>query len=652
MAYKPRHIVRFVTAASLFDGHDVSINLMRRMLQSSGVEVIHLGHNRSVQEIVDTAIQEDVQGIAVSSYQGGHVEYFKYMYDMLREQGAGHIKIFGGGGGVIVPEEISELHAYGITKIFSPDDGMTMGLQGMIDFMLDECDFSTKEAEAATATEAPSRTSPYLTLAGRLTEVELQVADTGEAEWVGETLRVQQPVAPVIGITGTGGAGKSTLTDELVRRFLNDFDDLKLAILSVDPSKRLTGGALLGDRIRMNAIYGKNASRVYMRSFATRQAHRATSRALRASIDVCRHRGFGLIFLETAGIGQSDTEITDLTDLSIYVMTHDFGAPTQLEKIGMLDVADFVALNKFEKRGSVDALRDIRKQVQRNRGLWDQSPDTMPVFPTRASQFNDAGVTRLYLALLDTLNERQHFGRISTVFSSAPPEPDPVRSSIIDSNRQRYLGEVANDCRAYRSLAERQIELARKWGEASGALRQLAAWNPDDAEPVRERLEQMQAHSWERLDPRSREILTQWDEMAEQYAGETFTYRVRGRDITVPLFTSSLSGTPVPRVALPRTRDAGEQLRFALLENLPGFFPYTAGVFPFKRTGEDPTRMFAGEGSPERTNRRFHLVSAGMPARRLSTRVRLRDAIRLRPSLASGYLWEDWEFRRFYLHAG
>ena len=619
MAYSPRHIIRFVTAASLFDGHDVSINLMRRILQSSGAEVIHLGHNRSVQEIVDTAIQEDAQGIAVSSYQGGHVEYFKYMYDLLHEQGAGHIKIFAGGGGVIVPEEIADLHAYGITKVFSPDDGMTMGLQGMIDYMLEECDFSTKEAGAESVGKGASKTPPFLALAGRLSEVELKVAGTAEAEWAGEAYHTQPPAAPVIGITGTGGAGKSTLTDELVRRFLNDFDDLELAILSVDPSKRSTGGALLGDRIRMNAIYGKNASRVYMRSFATRQAHRATSRALLESVEVCRQEGFGLIFLETAGIGQSDTEITDLTDLSIYVMTHDFGAPTQLEKIGMLDVADFVALNKFEKRGSADALRDIRKQVQRNRGLWDQSPEAMPVFPTMASQFDDAGVTRLYLALLETLNEQQRFGRVSTVYPGVPPEPDPNRSSIIDSKRQRYLGEVAGDCRAYRSFAERQVEFARKWGEASGALQQLAAWNPDDAEPVHERLEQMQAHSWERLDPRSRDILNRWDEVAGAYAGETYTYQVRGRDITVPLFIRSLSGTRVPRVAVPRTRDTGERLRFALLENLPGFFPYTAGVFPFKRTGEDPTRMFAGEGSPERTNRRFHLVSAGMPARRLST---------------------------------
>ena len=623
LPYKPKHIVRFVTAASLFDGHDAAINLMRRILQSSGAEVIHLGHNRSVKEIVDTALQEDVQGIAVSSYQGGHMEYFKYMHDLLKQRGAGHIKIFGGGGGVIVPDEIAELEAYGIEKIFSPDDGMTMGLQGMIDYMLEQCDFSTDAVDARVGEAGRSLAAPsFRKLARRLTLIEHEVALAGESnveDYDDAGSEQDRPNIPIVGITGTGGAGKSTLTDEIVRRFMNDFNDVRLAVLSVDPSKRTTGGALLGDRIRMNAIYGKNAERVYMRSFATRQAHRATSQALRESIETCRRAGFDAILLETAGIGQSDTEIVDITDLSIYVMTHDFGAPTQLEKIGMLDVADFVALNKFEKRGSADALRDIRKQVQRNRGLWDESPETMPVFPTMASQFNDPGVTRLYQALLDRLNVSFDFDRNSTVYGGEMPELDPSKSSIIDPMRQRYLGEVAQTCRSYRKYVGQQVEYGRKWGEATGTLDQVEAWKPENEQALRDSLEQMQKHWWNRLDSRSRDILTRWEELAEQYTGETFSYDVRGKEITVPLFNTSLSGTRIPRVATPRTEDPGERLRFALLENVPGYFPFTAGVYPFKRAGEDPTRMFAGEGTPERTNRRFHLVSAGMPARRLST---------------------------------
>ena len=623
--YKPRNPIRFVTAASLFDGHDAAINLMRRILQSSGAEVIHLGHNRSVKEIVDTALQEDVQGIAISSYQGGHMEFFTYMYDLLQQQGAGHIKIFGGGGGVIVPAEIESLEAYGIAKIFSPEDGMKMGLQGMINYMLEQCDFSTEEVDA-TMTEQTENvlTAPsFRKLARHLTLLEHRVgaseqvlseSDTSPAD-VNDAV---EPV-PVIGITGTGGAGKSTLTDEVVRRFLNDFSDFRIAVLSVDPSKRLTGGALLGDRIRMNAINGKNAERVFMRSFATRQAHRATSLALSESIERCRTAGFDLIILETAGIGQSDTEITDLTGTSIYVMTHDFGAPTQLEKIGMLDVADFIVLNKFEKRGSADALRDIRKQVQRNRGLWHTPSEEMPVFPTMASQFNDPGVTRLYLALLEHLGKTTSLKRTSKVYHGPIPEVDPARLSIIPPKRQRYLGEVVDTCREYRSIAEQQIIAARNWGQAQGAQHQLKAWKPEDADLVADRLGQMQDYWWDRLDSRSKNILEHWDDLAEKYQAEMFTYEVRGKSITVPLYTTSLSGTRIPRVSVPKTEEAGERLRFAMLENAPGYFPYTAGVFPFKRTGEDPTRMFAGEGSPERTNRRFHLVSAGMPARRLST---------------------------------
>ena len=634
--YQPQHPVRFVTAASLFDGHDAAIGIMRRILQRSGAEVIHLGHNRSVEEVAETAIQEDVQGIAVSSYQGGHVEYFKYLHDLLQERGAGHIQIFGGGGGVIVPEEIRELEAYGIAKIFSPEDGMRMGLQGMINQMLSMADFDPLRGgdEGSGAGEeggvAISTRAGVQRVARTLTSVEQRSAQPS-GDGAPETRLSSLPPhpsspIPVLGITGTGGAGKSTLTDELVRRFLSDFADVRIAVLAIDPTQRRTGGALLGDRIRMNAIYGEIAkddegqSRVYMRSFATRQAHRATSRALREAIDVCRAAGFDLILLETAGIGQSDTEVTDLADVTVYVMTHDFGAPTQLEKIGMLDAADFVALNKFEKRGSRDALRDVRKQVQRNRGLFEQKPEEMPVFPTMASHFNDAGVTRLYLALLEKLNEDAGFGRPSTRYQMDElPEPDPSEDAIIPPRRQRYLGEIVDTCRSYRSWAEEQVAYARKWGQAVGARAQVEAWAPEDREGLEERLDEMAAHWWDTLDVRCKRILEGWDGLAEQYRQDAFTYTVRGREITVPLCRETLSGTKLPRVALPKTEDPGERLRFALLENLPGYFPFTAGVFPFKREGEDPTRMFAGEGSPERTNRRFHLVSRGLPAKRLST---------------------------------
>ncbi len=632
--YQPKHPVRFVTAASLFDGHDAAINIMRRILQATGAEVIHLGHNRSVKEIVDTAIQEDVQGIAVSSYQGGHVAFFKYMVDLLKERGAGHIKVFGGGGGTIVPEEIDELEAYGVTRIFSPEDGMTMGLQGMIDQMMEISDFVTVEdgevERRDTIYRVPTTTGRRAqALARVLTAVELRQAEdepvpagVEEEQLEIGNWKLEIGEAPVLGITGTGGAGKSTLTDELVRRFISDFDDLEIAILTVDPTRRRTGGALLGDRIRMNSIYGDGAAgRVYMRSFATRQAHRATSRALREAVGVCKAAGFDIIILETAGIGQSDTENTDLVDASLYVMTHDFGAPTQLEKIGMLDLADFVALNKFEKRGSEDALRDVKKQVQRNRAAFDHSPDEMPVYPTIASQFNDPGVTRLYLALLDHLNATYDFDRPSNTYRAEElPEEDPAELAVIPPRRQRYLGEIAETVRDYKTWTDEQVEIARKWGEANGARAQVEHWAPEDQEQLAGRLGEMAAHWWGKLSKRCKDILDGWDELKEKYRQDEITYTVRGKDLHVPLYRESLSGTKLPRVALPKTEDPGERLRFALLENLPGYYPFTAGVFPFKRTGtEDPTRMFAGEGCPERTNRRFHLVSEGMPAKRLST---------------------------------
>jgi methylmalonyl-CoA mutase len=626
--YKPRHNVRFVTAASLFDGHDAAINIMRRILQASGAEVIHLGHNRSVREIVETAIQEDAQGIAVSSYQGGHIEYFKYMHDLLHERDAGHIKIFGGGGGVIVPDEIRELQEYGISRIFSPDDGMRMGLQGMINEMLRACDFPTTSAVDTAARDVSRRDAG--TVARAITSVELAVEQPVPAMEASPHRDIGPSAveprghadrkAVSIGITGTGGAGKSTITDELVRRFLLDFDDIEIAVLSVDPTRSRTGGALLGDRIRMNSIYGRGSERVYMRSFATRSANRSTSKALARSIEVCSSAGFDLVILETAGIGQSDTEIAELTDLSVYVMTQEFGAPTQLEKIGMLDMADFVAINKFERRGSEDALRDVRKQVQRNRGLWDVPPEQMPVFPTMASHFNDPGVTHLYLGLVSRMAADLGFGRESQLYRDEEvPDVDAAKLAIIPPRRQRYLGEIADTSRTYRAEAEKQVRIARNWGHAVGALEQIRQWNPSDRDQVEARLSEMVDHWWNRLDEHCRQILDSWDEVASRYSGDTISFPVRGREIETYLFEESLSGTRIPRVALPRTADAGERLRFALLENLPGFYPFTAGVFPFKRKNEEPTRMFAGEGSPERTNRRFHLVSKEMPAKRLST---------------------------------
>lgn len=603
--HKPRNPVRFVTAASLFDGHDAAINIIRRVLQASGAEVIHLGHNRSVRDVVETAIQEDAQGIAVSSYQGGHNEFFTYMVDELRNRGFGHVAVFAGGGGVITAQEVASLQSYGVRRVFTSDDGLSMGLQGMINVMLQACDYSVLDLEAAPGQAALARSISRIE-----SGAESVASDSGG------------PPAPSVGITGTGGAGKSTLTDELVLRFLADFRDLRVAVLSVDPTRRSTGGALLGDRIRMNALYGDAARdeeggpRVFMRSFATRRAHRATSEALRESIAACRAAGYDLVIVETAGIGQSDTEIVDLVDVSLYVMTHDFGAQTQLEKIGMLDSADFIVLNKFDRRGSRDALRDVRKQVQRNRLAFDRKLEDMPVYPTMASRFNNAGVTRLYADLVEHMHREHGFSRVSGLKLE---EPGASLVPVIDPRRQRYLGEIVDACRRYRQWAARQIEAARKWGHAAGVREQVAEWDPEDAEELGPRLKQMAEHWWDRLDGRCRRILEQWDDLSRQYEQEAISYTVRGQEHSVALFQTSLSGLRVPRVALPRTRDAGERLRFALLENLPGYFPFTAGVYPFRRSEEDPTRMFAGEGSPERTNRRFHLVSAGMPARRLST---------------------------------
>ena len=607
MPYRARNTIRFVTAASLFDGHDAAINIIRRVLQSSGAEVIHLGHNRSVQEVVTTAIQEDVHGVAVSSYQGGHQEYFRYLLAQLKARGASHIRVYAGGGGVITDPEVDTMEGYGVAKVFTAQDGMSMGLQGMINHMLTQCDYDvTSLKRTAAAPELPRL----------LSQLEL---GAGPAPATADAAR-----PPVVGITGTGGAGKSTLTDELVLRLIRAFGDLRVAVLAVDPTRRRTGGALLGDRIRMNAMYGAHAAdaeghpRLFMRSLATRKANRSISDKLRLCIDACCRAGYDLIIVETAGIGQSDTEIVDLVDLSLYVMTSDYGASTQLEKIGMLDVADFVVLNKFDRRRSHDALRDIRKQVQRNRVAFGQRPEEMPVYPTMASRFDDPGVTRLFCDVMLTLHQTHGFARNATLTAPANTAMDHS-ISIIPANRQRYLGEIVEICRNYRAWAEEQAAYARKWGEAMGVCEQVVHWNPDDAAHLTDRLDAMVSHWWDRLATRSKNILAHWKKSKEAYEQDTYSYVVRGKEISVPLHHKTLSGLKVPRIALPRTQDAGDRLRFALLENLPGYFPFTAGVYPFKRTNEDPIRMFAGEGSPERTNRRFHLVSAEMPARRLST---------------------------------
>mgnify|MGYP000367070492 CR=1 FL=1 len=620
--YRPRHKVRFVTAASLFDGHDAAINIIRRLLQASGAEVIHLGHNRSVQEIVDAAIQEDVQGIAVSSYQGGHMEFFKYMIDLLRERGASHIRVFGGGGGVIVPEEIRELEVYGVCKIFSPEDGRRMGLQGMVNYMLRQCDFPTVR-QLNGEWEALRRRDPRA-IARLITYAELHPAsirrklpvlagdEAEEADWVP---RLEKPI-PVIGITGTGGAGKSSLVDELLRRFLHDFPELTIGVLSVDPSQRRTGGALLGDRIRMNTAFHE---RVYMRSLATRASDRSISQAAREAIEILKLAGFDLIILETSGIGQADTEIVDLADITLYVMTPEYGAPSQLEKINMLDLADLVVLNKFEKRGALDALRDVRKQLRRNRGLFQVPEEELPVYPTIASQFEDPGTNRLYVALLGRIRERFGLQWHSRTYGDDGRAIVPEKRPLIPPHRERYLAEIADTVRRYHRWAEEQVHIARRWGQVRGVIEQVERWKPEEQEILLERLRQMERHWAERLDPRCRKILEQWDEWAERYRQEEFTYLVRGRPVTVSLYRESLSGLRIPRVALPKYEDWGERLRFALKENLPGYFPYTAGVYPFKREEEDPTRMFAGEGTPERTNRRFHYLSYDQPAKRLST---------------------------------
>ena len=594
LLYKAKHKIRFVTAASLFDGHDASINIMRRILQGSGAEVIHLGHNRSVEEIVAAALQEDVQGIAISSYQGGHLEFFKYMVDLLKARGGAHIQVFGGGGGVIVPAEIKELQEHGVTRIYSPEDGQRMGLQGMINDMLARCDFDLAQYAPKRLERGNGRS-----LAQIITALELGIK---------VPLPETPGTAPVLGVTGTGGAGKSSLTDELVRRFrLDQGDELGIAVLSVDPTRRKTGGALLGDRIRMNAIHG---ARTFMRSLATRDTGSELSAAIGDAIAACKAAGYDLVIIETAGIGQGDAAIVPHADVSLYVMTPEFGAASQLEKIDMLDFADFVAINKFDRKGAEDALRDVRKQVQRNREAFRESAESMPVFGTIASRFNDDGVTALYHALADKLAEKG-----LPLGPRRLPRPEAKASSsvhvIIPAKRQRYLAEISETVRGYHAHLGQQSLLARE-------RQQLAAAQAMLSKPVPE-LGTLVEEKEAALEPEAKKLLDSWPKTVKAYSGDEQVVKVRGKEVRSRLTSTSLSGTKVPKVALPRFEDHGELLRWRMRENLPGEFPFTAGVFHFKRENEDPTRMFAGEGDPFRTNRRFHLLSKDLPAKRLST---------------------------------
>ena len=622
--YKPKHKVRIVTAASLFDGHDASINIMRRIIQATGVEVIHLGHDRSVEEVVNTAIQEDVNAICLTSYQGGHNEYFKYMYDLLKERGSEHIKIFGGGGGVILPSEIKDLMDYGITRIYSPDDGREMGLQGMINDLVKQSDFAIGNILDIEVDDLKNKTSK--TIARVISSAE-NFPETAKNTIDKIHSKNKNSQTPVLGITGTGGAGKSSLVDELVRRFLVDFPKKTVGIISVDPSKRKTGGALLGDRIRMNSI---NNSRVYMRSLATRQSNLALSKHVNEAVEVLKAAEYDLIILETSGIGQSDTEIIEHSDVSLYVMTPEFGAATQLEKIDMLDFADLVAINKFDKRGSLDALRDVKKQYMRNNNLWDVHQDDLPVFGTIASQFNDPGMNTLYKAIMDKLVEKIDSDLKST-FTISNEMSEKI--FVIPPSRTRYLSEIAESNRAYDKKADEQVEVTQK---LYGIYRTLESVIGNLPKLDKSGIDSKSVESFENkdfirllvgefdrvklgLDPYNWEIILGWSEKVDKYKNPIYSFKVRDKEIKIETHTESLSHTQIPKVALPKYQGWGDILRWCLQENVPGEFPYTSGLYPFKRTGEDPARMFAGEGGPERTNKRFHYVSAGLPAKRLST---------------------------------
>jgi len=605
MSYTLVHKVRLVTAAALFDGHDAAINIMRRILQSKGAEIIHLGHNRSVAEIVECAIEEDVQGIAITSYQGGHLEFFKYMRDLLVENGCGHIKLFGGGGGTILPQEIEELQNYGITRIYSPDDGRKMGLEGMIEDVIRQCDFPLNGDPKNFSSELKlGEWKDIRKISRAISNAENGMSASGKGPGG------PSPKTPVVGITGTGGAGKSSVTDELVRRYLSSFSDKTIAVISVDPSKKKTGGALLGDRIRMNAI---SSPRAYMRSLATRDSDRALSAHVQEAIDICREAGYDLVILESAGVGQSDASILDHSDISVYVMTPEYGAASQLEKINMLDYADLVVLNKFDKAGALDALHDIRKQYKRNHGLWTAGDGDLPVVGTIAAQFNDAGVNELFERLMTSLEKKTgvQFGSLTV---HAHTKDTTTQSQIMPPSRVRYLSEITAAIRDYNRKAEEQAEIASRLYRLTGVLKDLSADFPGRA-----LLEEQQDMLKKQLFPVCQKLIAEWPAAKARYQQETFDYDVRGKIIKQPLYSESLSHLKIPRIAVPRYKDWGDILRWRLQENFPGKYPYTAGVFPLKRSEEDPTRMFAGEGGPERTNRRFHYVSAGQPAKRLST---------------------------------
>jgi methylmalonyl-CoA mutase len=603
--YTPKNKVRIVTAASLFDGHDAAINIMRRIIQATGVEVIHLGHDRSVEEVVNCAIEEDANAIAMTSYQGGHVEYFKYMYDLLKEKGSEHIKIFGGGGGTILPSEIEELQAYGITRIYHPDDGRAMGLQGMINDMIEKADSPTG---ANLTDEVDHIGSKNVKSIAKMISAAENFPEESKADMDKVHAMAEKTGTPVLGITGTGGSGKSSLVDELVRRFLIDFPEKEIAIVSVDPSKRKTGGALLGDRIRMNSI---RSERVYMRSLATRQSNLALSKHVAEALQVLKAANYDLIILETSGIGQSDTEIMDHSDVSLYVMTPEFGAATQLEKIDMLDFADVIALNKFDKRGALDAIRDVKKQYMRNNELWDTPMDQMPVYGTIASQFNDPGMNSLYKVIMDTLVEKTGVDLPSTFEVTAEMSE---KIFVIPPKRNRYLSEISESNRGYDEWVDKQVALADKLCAIDRTIKTFEG-EADTVKVLQAQFDKLKLD----FDPKNMLIIENWNDKVQKYKEPVYKFKVRDRELAIETHSESLSHLQIPKVALPKYTGWGDVLRWSLQENVPGEFPYTSGLFPFKREGEDPTRMFAGEGGPERTNRRFHYVSKGMPAKRLST---------------------------------
>ena len=599
MSYQLQNKIRIVTATSLFDGHDAAINIMRRILQSKGAEIIHLGHNRSVHEIVECAIEEDAQGIAITSYQGGHVEFFKYMKDLLEENGCSHIKIFGGGGGTILPQEIQELHDYGITRIYSPDDGRKMGLEGMIEDVIKQCDFSLNGNGEYKAPMVLGEVKDVRKIARLITNAENGLpVDNGH----------QETKTPILGITGTGGAGKSSVTDEIVRRYLNTFPNKTIAVVSVDPSKKKTGGALLGDRIRMNSI---SSPRAYMRSLATRDSEVALSAHVQEALDICKAAGFDFIILESAGVGQSDASILEYCDVSMYVMTPEYGAASQLEKINMLDYADVVAINKFDKAGALDALHDVRKQYKRNQQLWTAKDEELPIVGTIAAQFNDAGVNELFEKLMITVSTKTGV-KFDSIELHAHTSDTTTKSQIIPPKRVRYLSEISENNRSYDAWAEEQSVIATRLYQITGIIGEKEVSSIPELQQLKKRYE-------EQLHPECRKLMEGWPALVQKYKADFFEYKVRDKVIKQPLITHSLSGTRIPKVVLPKYKDWGDILRWQLQENIPGEFPYTAGVFPLKRAEEDPTRMFAGEGGPERTNRRFHYVSQGQPAKRLST---------------------------------